>query len=98
LSKYAALLEDEEDILGGSPKSKFWEMLITPHEDTSKAVLDEIVTNYACMEHIIKQTIDEEVINEHLKNYYEDNKDEIEYFKKSLYMEFVGKIVWKMPQ
>jgi hypothetical protein len=98
LSKYAALLEDEEDILGGSPKSKFWEMLITPHEDTSKAVLDEIVTNYACMEHIIKQTIDEEVINEHLKNYYEDNKDEIEYLKKSLYMEFVGKIVWKMPQ
>lgn len=98
MSKYAVLLEDESDILGGSPKSKFWEMLITPHEDTSKAALDDIVTNYASMEHIIKQTIDEEVINEHLRNYYLDNQDEIEEAKKSLYLEFVGNIINKMPQ
>ncbi len=98
MSSYEALFEDEDDILGGTPKSKFWDMLITPHEDTAKAILDDIVTNYACMEHIIKQTIGEEEINRHLKNYYIDNKTAIEKTKKSLYMEFVGNIVYKMPQ
>jgi len=98
MRQYEALLEDENDILGGTPKSKFWQMLITPHEDTSKAVLDDIVENYACMEHILKQNIGEELINEYLKNYYKENKEEIDEVKKSLYLEFVGKIVSKMPQ
>ena len=98
MNKYAALLEDENDILIGSPKTKFWEMLTTPQEDVSQKVLDEIITNYACMEHIIKQTVNEENINEHLKNYYHDNEVLIEEIKKSLYMEFVGNIVYKMPQ
>ena len=98
MSKYAALLEDEDDIFGGTPKSKFWDMLITPHEDTSKAVLDDIVTSYACMEDIIKQTIGEENINDYLKNYYYDNEKIIEEVKKSLYIEFVGNIVYKLPQ
>jgi len=98
LNKYAALLEDEDDIFGGTPKSKFWDMLITSHEDTSKAVLDDIVTAYACMEHIIKQTVGEENINEYLKNYYYENEDEMGAVKKSLYMEFAGNIVYKMPQ
>ena len=98
MAKYAALLEDESDIFGGTPKSKLWDMLQTAHEDVSKELIDDIVTSYACMEHIIKQTIAEEMINEHLKNYYRENEEQIEDVKKSLYMEFVGDLVYKMPQ
>lgn len=98
MNKYAALLEDENDILCKSPKSKFWEMLITPEEDISQQILDEIITNYASMEHIIKQAINEEEINEYLKNYHKEHFTQIEEIKKSLYMEFVGNIVYKMPQ
>lgn len=98
MAKYAALLEDEDDIFGGTPKSKLWDMLSTAHEDISKEIIDDIVTSYACMEHIIKQTIDEENINQHLKNYYLERADEIDEVKKSLYMEFVGNLVYKMPQ
>jgi len=98
MSKYAALLEDEDDIFGGTPKSKFWDMLTTPHEDTSKAVLDDIVTNYAILEHIVKQNIQEEKLNDYLKFYYKEHEQEIEEDKKSVYLEFVGKIVCKMPQ
>jgi len=98
MAKYAALLEDENDIFGGTPKSKLWDMLNTAHEDISKEIIDDIVTSYACMEHIIKQTIGEENINQHLKNYYQERSEEIEDVKKSLYMEFVGNLVYKMPQ
>jgi hypothetical protein len=98
MSKYAALLEDEDDILGGTPQTKFWDMLTTAHADTSKAVIDEITTNYAILEHIVKQTIKEEKLNEYLEFYYEDNKSEITEDKKSLYLEFVGKVVSRMPQ
>lgn len=98
MKNYAALFEDEDDILGGTPKSKFWQMLITPHEDTSKAVIDDIVTNYACLEHIVKEKIDEEKLEEYLEFYYKENTTEIEELKKSLYLEFVGKIIYKIPQ
>jgi hypothetical protein len=98
MSKYEALFEDENDIFNGTPKKKFWDMLTTAHEDISTESLDEIVQNYACMEHIIKQTIGEEQINIYLKNYYMENEKEINEHKKSLYMEFVGNIVYKMPQ
>jgi len=98
MSKYAALVEDENDIFGGTPKSKLWDMLNTAHEDVSKELIDDIVTSYACMEQIIKQTIGEEVINKYLNNYYIENQEEIEEVKKSLYMEFVGNLVYKMPQ
>lgn len=98
MAKYAALFEDEDDIFNGTPKKKFWDMLQTAHEDVSTEALDDIVQDYACMEHIIKQTIGEEQINEYLKNYYRDNEQDIDDVKKSLYMEFVGSIVYKMPQ
>lgn len=96
--KYAALFEDENDIFNGTPKKKFWDMLQTTHEDISTQALDDIVQDYACMEHIIKQTIGEEQINEYLKNYYQDNTQAIDGIKKSLYMEFAGNIVYNMPQ
>lgn len=98
MSKYEALFEDESDIINGTPQSRFIDMIKTTEDDISKEIIDEIITNYASMEHIIKQTINEERINEHLKNYYIDNQETIEELKKSLYMEFAGNIVFKMPQ
>ena len=98
MNKYEALFEDEDDILGGTPKTKFWDMLITAHEDTSKEVIDDIATNYAILEHIVKQTIKEEKLNDYLKFYYKENESEIQEDKKSLYLEFVGKVVSRMPQ
>jgi len=98
MNKYAALFEDEDDIFAGTPKSKFWDMLVTPHEDIAKEVLDEIITRYAVMETIIKESVDEEMINSHLDSHYLQNQAKIEETKKNLYMEFVGNIVYKMPQ
>lgn len=97
-NKFEALFEDEDDIFAGTPKSKFWDMLTVPHKDIAQEVLDEIITRYAVMETILKQTIDEEMINSYLDQHYYENSVEIEETKKSLYMEFVGSIVYKMPQ
>jgi len=83
MKQYEALLEDENDIFGGTPKSKLWDMLQTAHEDISKEIIDEIITSYACMEDIIKQTIGEEEINKYIKNYHLENEEKIEDVKKA---------------
>jgi len=98
MKNYAALFEDEDDIFNGTPKSKFWSMINTAHEDISIAILDEIITKYAALEHIVKQNIQEEEINGYLDNYYYEHSEELDALKKSLYMEFVGNLVYKMPQ
>lgn len=98
MADYAALFEDEDDIFAGTPKSKFWSMINTAHEDIAIAILHEIITNHAALEHILQKQIHEEEINDYLKAYYSENQDEIDDLKKSLYMEFVGNLVYKMPQ
>ncbi len=96
--KYEVLFEDENDIFGGTPKSKFWDMLTTTHEDIGKEIIDEIFAKYAAMEAILKKDIDEDNLNKHLENYCLENSIEIENIKKSLYMEFAGDIINKLHQ
>ena len=98
MKNYAALLEDEDDIFSGTPKSKFWSMINTAHEDISIAILDEIITKYAALEHIVKENVHEKEINDYLDNYYHQHTEELNALKKSLYMEFVGNLIYKMPQ
>jgi len=98
MKKKIYLIEDDNDILSKTPKTKFLEILEVIDKDVSSEILDDIITNYACMEHIIKEKIYEDKINEYLKNYYATNKDDIDDIKKSLYMEFVGNIIFKLPQ
>ena len=98
--KYEVLFEDENDIFGGTTKSKFWDMLTTTHEDIGKEIIDEIFAKYAAMEAILKnvKNIDAEDLNQDLENYCLENSTEIENSKKNLYMEFSIDIINKLHQ
>jgi hypothetical protein len=96
MSKYDALFEDEDDIFGGTPKSKYWDISKQISEDLMQCEFDDIVMRLAVMEKMLMKIHDEEMLDRIIKNYYYENTDEIEVLKKSMYMELAGKLIYRL--
>lgn len=96
MSKYDVLFEDEEDMFGGSPKSKYWDISNQVNKDLMKAEFDDIVMRLAVMEKMLMKIHDEEMLEKIIKNHYYENMDEIEVLKKSIYMELAGKLIYRL--
>lgn len=96
MSKYDALFEDEDDIFGGTPKSKYWDISKQISEDLMQCEFDDIVMRLAVMEKMLMKIHDEEMLDRIIKNYYYENTDEIEVLKKSMYMELAGRLIYRL--
>lgn len=96
MSKYDALFEDEDDIFGGSPKSKYWDISNQISKDLMQAEFDDVIMRLAVMEKMLMKIHDEEMLDRIIKNYYYENMDEIEVLKKSMYMELAGKLIYRL--
>lgn len=96
MSKYDVLFEDEEDMFGGSPKSKYWDISNQLNKDLVQAEFDDVVMRLAVMEKMLMKIHDEEMLDKIIKNYYYENMDEIEALKKSMYMELAGKLIYRL--
>lgn len=96
MSKYDALFEDEDDIFGGTPKSKYWDISKQISEDLMQCEFDDVVMRLAVMEKMLMKIHDEEMLDRIIKNYYYENTDEIEVLKKSMYMELAGKLIYRL--
>lgn len=96
MSKYDVLFEDEEDMFGGSPKSKYWDISNQINKDLVQAEFDDVVMRLAVMEKMLMKIHDEEILDKIIKNYYYENMDEIEALKKSMYMELAGKLIYRL--
>lgn len=96
MSKYDVLFEDEEDMFGGSPKSKYWDISNQINKDLMQAEFDDVVMRLAVMEKMLMKIHDEEMLDKIIKNYYYENMDEIEALKKSMYMELAGKLIYRL--
>ena len=96
MSKFDALFEDEDDIFGGSPKSKYWDISNQISKDLMQAEFDDVIMRLAVMEKMLMQIHDEEMLDQIIKNYYFENMDEIEVLKKSMYMELAGKLIYRL--
>lgn len=96
MSKYDVLFEDEEDMFGGSPKSKYWDISNQVNKDLMQAEFDDVVMRLAVMEKMLMKIHDEEMLDKIIKNYYYENMDEIEALKKSMYMELAGKLIYRL--
>ena len=55
MNKYEALFEDEKNIFGGSPKSKFHDIANQANDEIVKDEMEKIVEKYAYMEMILSQ-------------------------------------------
>lgn len=96
MAKYDALFEDEDDIFGGTPQSKYWDISKQLSEDLVRFEFDEIITKMAVMERMLMQHHNEDELNRIVDSYALMNPSEIEEHKKSLYMEFAGRLIYKL--
>lgn len=96
MSRFDALFEDEDDIFSGSPQSKYWDIAKQVNEDIYRYDFDEILTKIAVMEKMLMQQHGEEDLDKIVSRYAIMNPDEIEEHKKSLYMEYAGRLIYKL--
>lgn len=96
MAKFDVLFEDEDDIFGGSPQSKYWDIATQVSEDLYRYDFDEIITKIAVMEKMLMQQHDEDDLDKIVSSYAITNQSEIEDHKKSLYMEYAGRLIYKL--
>ena len=96
MNKYDALFEDEDDIFGGTPVSKYWDINKQISEDLMKDEFDGIVERLAVMEAMLAETHDYEDLDKTIKIYAASNLSKIEQLKKSVYMELAGQLIYRI--
>jgi len=91
------LIEDEDDMFFGTPKSKFLDIVKNASSEIVEDELDKIFEKYAAMEFLLSQSKDQSYdINKDLKECIFSNLDKINEIKKGLYIEFTGDIVSRL--
>jgi phage host-nuclease inhibitor protein Gam len=96
MSKYDALFEDEENIFGGTPKSKYWDIALQASDDLVKDEFDKVIQKFAAMEALLRESYSDDELQKKIEQYCFENSMEIEEHKKSLYIEFTGEIVCRL--
>lgn len=97
MNKYEALFEDEENVFGGSPKSKFHDIANQANEEIVEDEMEKIVEKYAYMEMMLSKDkeYDFDVFRD-FEMFKLENSMDLEQKKKSLYIEFTGNIVMRL--
>lgn len=96
MSKYEALFEDADDIFGGTPVSKYWDIHSQTHEDLRKDEFDRIVERLAAMEAMLAEHYDYNELDKIIRSYILTNFAEMEELKKSVYMELAGQLIFRV--
>ena len=97
MNKYEALFEDEENVFGGSPKSKFHDIANQANEEIVEDEMEKIVEKYAYMEILLSKDKDWDFdVFREFNQFKLENSIELEEKKKSLYIEFTGNIVMRL--
>ena len=94
--KYEALFEDEENIFGGTPESKYHDIASQASGEIVKNEFNKIVEKFAVMEALLVKDYGDEVLDAMIKEYAFENSMDIENKKKSLFIEFTGNIVMRL--
>ena len=92
--KYEALFEDEENIFGGSPKSKCMDAIFTANNDVVRFELENLIEKMATMELMLEKHVGDD-INRAVEQFRFENASECETKAKSLFIELTGDIVSK---
>jgi hypothetical protein len=83
---------DENDILTGSPRSKFFDTIFNANRNLVEDVLEQNLERYAAMEHILKEHFgdDAEMMIQELSY---DSQTIIEDGKNDIFIKIVGEIL-----
>jgi hypothetical protein len=92
MANYAALFEDEDDIFGGSPKSKFMDVIFNANNDIVRNELEAFVEKVAAMELMLEEHVGSD-INRSVENFRVQHQNDCDMKAKSLYIELMGTIL-----
>ncbi len=90
--KYEALFEDEDNIFGGSPRSKFHDIVYNANRDIVEMELERLIERQAVLENMLGEEHGDD-FDEKIKRYHSSNRAEVESKAKSLFIESVGNIL-----
>jgi hypothetical protein len=93
---YEALFEDEDNIFGGTPASKYHDIANNASDEVVKDEFDKVVERFAILEAILTKEHGDEKLDQLMNQYLMENSADIEKHKKSLYIEFTGNIVMRL--
>ena len=96
MSKYEALFEDETNIFGGTPESKYHDIANQASDEVVKHEFNKIVEKFAVMEALLTKIHGDDELEKIISNYAFENSMDIETKKKSLFIEFTGNIVMRL--
>ncbi len=90
---YEALFEDEDDIFGGSPRSKFMDVMFNANRNIAQEELAALVERMAAMEVLLSKQMDEEALERAVKQVQFEEADAVGDTAKSIYIETMGHIL-----
>jgi hypothetical protein len=96
MGNYEALFEDEENLFGGTPKSKYHDIANQANNEIVEDEFDKIVQKFAIMEAMLEEKYQGEDLDRIIAEYGFENSMEVENMKKGLYVEFTGNIVMRL--
>ena len=83
---------DEDDILIGSPKSKFFDMIFCANKNIIKDKLELKIEEYVAMEMLLNQTFGENYLLK-IRQMMDSNSKEIENFKNDFFINFAQDVL-----
>jgi len=90
---YESLFEDEDDIFGGSPRSKFMDIVFNANRGVATHELQNLIERMAALELLLGETMDDETLERRVKQLMFDKADEINALAKEFYIESMGNIL-----
>jgi len=96
MANYEALFEDEDNIFGGTPASKYHDIANNASDEVVKDEFDKVLERFATMEAMLTKIHGDEKLDQLMNQYMFENSQEIDIHKKNLYIEFTGNIVMRL--
>jgi len=96
MGKFDSLFEDEDNIIGGSPVSRYWDIHDQLSKDLIKDEFDKIVERLVALEGLLSEVHDYEELDDKVASYCATNYATMDEFKKSTYMDLAGKLIYRM--
>lgn len=96
MSNYDALFEDEDDIFGGTPQSKYWDIAGQSDKEVVKHEFDAMIEKIAIMESMLSEQYDYDDLDKVVARYGIEHAEEVDHLKKSIYMDYAGRLIYSL--
>lgn len=94
MNEYHTLFEDDEDVIAGSPRKRYWDILGQTEKDKVENEFDKIIAKIATMEKMLMERYHEDELDNAVSVYGIMNEEEVEVHKKNLYLEYGAKLIF----